>query len=399
MINKMKKLLRNIKSNTNIIIFSQFIIINLLFSCDILLFDGVGYYEEATGDPSQNSNAKAFSLGNKCEGKSIIITSDSCYVICGTVDENICLLKINSELQIIWQKFYDKNNIEEGISLEQTYDKGFILLGDSRINFNDRNILVIRTDSVGNELWSKTYGGAQLDGGESIKQCKDSGFIFTGFCKITEYADIYVVKIDSNGNIVWEKTIDKSGFDVGNDIIETVNNNYVLCGTGNSKGVIIKLDNNGNVICEKDHNEVEEMVSIQFTPDSGYIVIGKDGLIVKYNSKDNLEWSNDLNIRGTSEIYSFKEIKKCINGGYILIGNIFVTPRGASLDISYLYSVKINNSGENIWSKRYGGIDDDYGESVVSKKDSCFILIGTTKTFSSKTSDIYLLNTNANGDI
>ncbi len=106
-----------------------------------------------------------------------------------------------------------------GLSVDQTKDNGYILLGHTQ-NYSavgQQDILLIKTDSLGNFLWQKLFGGSNLDFGQSVQQTFDKGFIICGFTNSFGAGgnDIYIVKTDSIGNFQWQNTFGGTGNDYG----------------------------------------------------------------------------------------------------------------------------------------------------------------------------------------
>lgn len=70
-------------------------------------------------------------------------------------------------------------------SVKQNKDKGFILIGRTNSFGSGNNVIyLIKTDSLGNIHWNKTYGGSNDDGGYSVSQTGDNGYILTGYATI-----------------------------------------------------------------------------------------------------------------------------------------------------------------------------------------------------------------------
>jgi hypothetical protein len=115
-------------------------------------------------------------------------TNDSGFVLAsyacpGGYDLDAYLLKTNVLGDTLWSRCYDNAHDETARAVQQTNDSGYILAGESYLydgnNFCD--IYLVKTDSLGNMLWSKTYGGAYRDCCYSVRQTDDCGFILAGY--------------------------------------------------------------------------------------------------------------------------------------------------------------------------------------------------------------------------
>jgi hypothetical protein len=200
--------------------------------------------------------------GNSNKGLSIDLTHDDGFVVTGGRDEivdwgvvnqhEVVLLKVDNEGNEIWSYTYDYG---VGHNVKRTNDNGFIVCGSLYTGIEQSNgnidVLLLKTDSDGNEEWRRTFGGVQEDRGYSVKQTNDGGYIFTGFSHSNGNDDqsILLIKTDSNGYEEWSKTIKgNKGFSV----VQTENGKFVLTGNyynGSSYGIdllLVKTDSEGN---------------------------------------------------------------------------------------------------------------------------------------------------------
>ena len=237
---------------------------------------------------------KTFGGANNDDGHSVAETSDGGYIITGgTVsydagDWDVWLIKTDSNGNEIWNKTFGGANFnDEGYSVEQTLDGGYIITGSTySYGAGECDIWLIKTDSNGNEEWDKTFGGADYDQGRSVEQTSDGGYIITGGTKSygAGYFDVWLIKTDSNGNEIWNKTFgeDSCGFSVE----QTSDGGYIITGETilydaemTTDVWLIKTDSNGNEIWNKTFGGAgwDFGRSVTQTSDGGYIVTGGDG--------------------------------------------------------------------------------------------------------------------------
>ena len=123
---------------------------------------------------------------------------------------------------VIWAKAIGVAGEESGVTVKQTSDGGFIICG-STYSFGNGNedYYVVKTNSLGDTTWTKTYGGANQDVAKSVIETSDGGFLITGFTKSfgDVQGDIYSVKIDINGDTLWTNKIGGLQADSGFDLL------------------------------------------------------------------------------------------------------------------------------------------------------------------------------------
>jgi hypothetical protein len=136
-------------------------------------------------------------------GFSISTTKDSGYIITGSYsadgfsDEDVWLMKINASGSKLWSKtFGDEGSVERGYQVKQDIDEGYVLVGYIN-NYGSRgaDVWLIKTDSLGDLMWSKKFGGDYGDYGYSLDLTSDDGYIITGSKGIDFVSsDLYLIK-------------------------------------------------------------------------------------------------------------------------------------------------------------------------------------------------------------
>ncbi len=137
----------------------------------------------------------------------------------------------------LWTRTYGGTGSEQGFSVQQTQDGGYIITGYAMINWN-YDVYLIKTDASGNALWTQTYGGSSNDYGYSVQQTSDGGYIIAGYTSSygAGYYDIYLIKTDGSGNQVWSQTLGGISSDYGKSIQETSDGGYIITGFTESYG-------------------------------------------------------------------------------------------------------------------------------------------------------------------
>ncbi|MDP8267565.1 MAG: hypothetical protein P9L97_02440 [Candidatus Tenebribacter davisii] len=334
-------------------------------------------------------------------GYSIQQTRDGGYVFVGKTSSfghgfnDVWLIKTDINGNEEWSQTFGGGYEDEGYSVQQTADGGYIITGNGyTVGNNKPDLWLIKTDNNGNEEWSQKFGGADVEQGRSVQQTSDRGYIIVGFArtKSDNHFNIWLVKTDSNGNKEWDKTFGKSGHDYGYSVKQTIDGGYIISGETDSAGSssnnvwLIKTDSNGNKEWDKTFSSGSGQ-SVQQTSDGGYI-IASDGeeWLIKTDSFGNEEWN-----QSTGRYHGFS-VQQTKDDGYIVSGFI---PINYSSDICL---VKTDTNGYEEWNKTFGGNADDYGYSVDQTADKGYVLIGHSLSFKYNNYNILVIKTDSNGN-
>ena len=203
--------------------------------------------------------------GTHQKGKSVQQTTDGGYIICGTREDipeigDVYLIKTDSQGDSIWTKTFGGVENDEGYSVQQTTDGGYIITGETEsfgIGNGEQDVWLIKTDSQGDSVWTKTFGGNERDEGHSVQQTTDGGYIITGETNSfgNGESDVWLVKTDSQGDSLWTKTFGGNEQDGGSSVQQTIDGGYVIIGYTDDPFVnggvedlfVIKTDGNGNI--------------------------------------------------------------------------------------------------------------------------------------------------------
>ncbi|MDP8201509.1 MAG: T9SS type A sorting domain-containing protein [Candidatus Tenebribacter burtonii] len=191
-------------------------------------------------------------------GKSILQTSDGGFIITGHNgtgggSADLYLIKTNTYGDTLWTKGFQETGIDVacyGNDVKQTNDNGFIIAGEVEYNVDDSNIYLIKTDENGNKLWSKTFGDYLDCGAESVQETNDGGYIISGWKHEigSGHTDIYILKTNSLGDSLWSKSFGGAINDIAYDLVEDSEGNFIVTGytdsyplPGNCSAFLLKL--------------------------------------------------------------------------------------------------------------------------------------------------------------
>jgi hypothetical protein len=312
----------------------------------------------------------------------------------------------------IWTKTFGGSGWDEGRYVQQTNDRGYIIVGSTfSYGMDAVDVWLIKTDESGDTLWTKTINGGDDDYGNSVQQTTDGGYIITGRTSANIPPDVWLIKTDVSGDTLWTKTFDGNGADWGNSVYQTLDGGYVITGlTGNiGQGTgdiwLIKTDASGDSIWTKTFgggNE-DEGNAVQQTADGGYIITGytngawwlqREAFLLKTSASGDTLWTKKF--RSSSKELNFwdygSSVQQSNDGGYILTGSGRPAEDHNELDG---WLIKTDASGDTLWTKSFGQTRWE-GRSVKQTSDGGYIIAGSINIYGND--DVLLIKTDEMGD-
>lgn len=150
-------------------------------------------------------------------GEQVINTRDRNIAVVGTVSgigaggRDIYVSKVKVErfpegnwnnLTIEWEKTFGGGGEDEGKSICQANDGGFLVLGNLQTVGNGLDIYLIKLDFLGNLQWEKQFGGTRNDQARLVKQLSNGDILILGTITFENNTMITLIRTDSNGNLV-----------------------------------------------------------------------------------------------------------------------------------------------------------------------------------------------------
>ncbi|UCH88257.1 MAG: hypothetical protein JSV49_08300 [Thermoplasmata archaeon] len=426
-------------------------------------------------------------------GRAVFQTPDLGYIIFSeiisseTYESKIWLIKTNETGYEQWNRTLGGQGYNHAFSIKQTSDGGFIFVGSTKIYAADTTDLwLIKVNSTGIEQWNRTYGGDQSDYGRSIEQISDGGFIITGATKSfygnSNLGSIWLLKIDSQGDEIWSKTFGPGVTGCGKDVIVTSDGHIIItgyiecdCSIGNDIFIMKTDRNGGGGIGFEEYNEIYcdfiepegldtvsgiinlnieafaifdgvaiddgiKSVEIRFNrgswlkaiqvntsenywqynwdtisfSDGEHVIYVRatDGIIYYYSHVvvivDNILEADENRDLQLSWITFRDKIKRNADyvlqipdDGYILTSNIKMD-NSENWDI---WLIKIDSKGNVEWNRSFGGTGSDYGLYIIKASDGGYCILGSIYSFTpdckryigTKCEAIWVIKTDADG--
>lgn len=307
-----------------------------------------------------------------------------------------CIMLHSQDYQLTWQQCFG------GSMLDGAYDiiaieNGYFIVGgtgsndgDITFSYGNGDGWLIKTDSNGNLIWEKTYGGSDSEGFSRIIPASDNTFYLLGlsfssdgdisYDPYPDSPDYWIVKIDSSGNIIWDKIL---GGNMGEVLFTgdaTIDGGVVAIGQTSSNDGDISVSYGGN-----------------------------DTWIVKLSNQGELEWDYTI---GTDWFDTGQAILATSDGGYLIgsnsiileggIGNITCTPHTYGWVEGVLFKLDSNLNVQ--WQRCYGGSNHDGFFGIIEIEDG-YVLTGSTSSNDGDVSgwhgesDAWIVNMDFEGNI
>lgn len=230
------------------------------------------------------------------EGQYIEQIADGGYIVAGryqnVVGSGMLLLRLDDQGNKVWRRAFSEPTsagFNDGFSVQQTDDMGFIIAGRTNINYYDstrhQEVFIIKTDTNGVAEWQQFFGGLQDDAAFSVRQINDGSYFVGGVTNSFGGGfgnNMYLMKLDALGDSLWTKTYGGIYEESATTLWATTDGGCILAGSSNTfsngdfDAYVVKVDSDGNELWAQNYGgtEIDLIRSIQQTADNGYIMAG-----------------------------------------------------------------------------------------------------------------------------
>jgi len=276
----------------------------------------------------------------------------------GSIGYDVYFVNIDSIGDTLWTKTYGGTGDDWALDIVQTEDSGFVIAGyTSSFGTGATNVYLIRTNATGDTIWTATDASIIPTTAYSIVQLSDDGFLITGGIQYTETnVDCYILRTDVRGRKLWAKEYGGDKFDFGMDILIIDDSTFFIFGTTESFGTslkdfwLLKIDDKGDTIWTRTYGTF-------YNDDPWDAILCDDGSIV---------------MAGGSKFTSRLSQQLCI--------------------------VKADEMGVEIWSRTYGGLgSDERAQKILLTSDKGYLFVGRVRFTDTGNYNGYVVKTDSLG--
>jgi len=291
--------------------------------------------------------------------------------------------------QIVFNRLYGGSGSEQSNAIIQTYDDGYAFTGHS-YSAGSYDLWLVKLDAFGDTTWTKIYGFDWKEMGYDLIQMPDSGFVIIGTSTSASsglYDDIWLIRTDKMGDTLWTKFYGELWeMEIATDIINTSDGGFAVTAIDyndqqRSLVWLMKFNANGDTTWTKKYGNILDSKGVSCviqTSDNGYLMGGSinitssistnDYYLIKTDSVGDTIWTKSYGYRNSDGVTG---IAPTNDGGYYVAGFRDHYYNGFSYDV---WMLKINVNGDSLWSKYHGGYSDEYPKSIHPTNDGGYIV-------------------------
>lgn len=376
---------------------------------------------------------KTFGGNNLDEGNSIATLKDGSLIIGASTSsangdvtnkklgQDAWVIKLNFSGILQWQKTFGGNANEFVSSIKPSNDGSLFFVGattsndiDVSGNHGSQDLWLVKMDSTANLIWQKCFGGSLADVGNDLVLLADGSLAAVGYTSSNNgnvqgnsgLTDIWTIHVSSQGDLLFQNCLGGSGSEIGNAICATNDNNFLCFGRTNSNDGDVPRVTNGidqwlikialtntivfqNVYGASTSKAKNFFNQVAFSPfDKGSVAVGfsnsielaeykgkNDFFVSKFDSLGVVKWSKSY---GGSESDIATSVCMGKDSSYWIAGYTISDDGDISASIGSVdgWIINIDQDGLLLWEGTYGGLDDDFIQSIIPSNDGGYLLTG-----------------------
>lgn len=310
---------------------------------------------------------------------------------------------------ISWMYTYGGDKNEMIYAVEATGD-GYVIAGKTTsFGGGNADMYVLKTDLDGDSLWMTVWGTSRQEHARDVISCSGGGYAVAGVERLIQnsYPQIVFHRLNAAGIIVNTKKYGHIGNDGAWSIIESSGGGFAIAGfsdisnSGQTDVYLVRTDANGDTLWTRNWggDDDDEGHCVDQTPDGDFIVTGfsmsfgasnADVYLLRVDASGDTLWTKTYGGSLQDRGYS---VRPTSDGGFIIAGNT----RSYGAGESDMYLIKTDASGDTLWTRTYGLEYDEYCNSVVEVNNG-YTLVGDSESFGTHDKNMYIVRTNLLGD-
>jgi len=340
-------------------------------------------------------------------GRSVAATADGGYLVTGytfshgTGDSDVLVVKTDPLGKAIWSKSFGGAGTEYGFSGIQLKD-GYLVTGyTTSFGAGSRDVYAAKLDPGGKEIWTRTYGGAGWDVGMAAAEAGDGGYVMAGYTSSfgNGEEDVLMIRADAQGRQLWTRTYGGSRSEIAHSVLRTSDGGYLIGassgshGGGNSDYWVVRTDAEGGELWARSYgtrfrsdlpeaspSPFDWCTALRPTRDGGFVLAGytnsqdiMNALIIRADGKGDPLWQRVL---GKGRFYDYgQDVMEGADGKFVVCG----TTKSVEGN-NDIYLVGLAPSGDTLWEKDFGGRGSDWGSALAIGANGTIVVTGQTNS-------------------
>lgn len=281
--------------------------------------------------------------------------------------------------------------------------------------------ILLGSDLLAQSVFQKVFGNVNGSQGNAIISTLSGGYAIAGWYDVDGLfsAEFYVINLNAEGDTLWTKSFgkraDTTGFaqngsgNEGYHLLQVADGGFLFVGErheiqgGTSDAYAVRISPAGDLLWSRMYGgeDNEYGVSVAESADGHFVIGGftetfgagiRDMLLFKIDGDGDTLWTKTY---GGPSIDAAMEMKQTADGGYILVGYTFSFGAGSS-DV---YVVRTDAAGNVLWQKTFGANLNEIGHSILETDDGGFVICGEAESFGAGNQDVYVLKISREGSL